>query len=53
MDAEQDNGIPAELKERLALFDGALSNLDDILKSPLSTSHSDLVEKVLYCIKQI
>ena len=46
MEANEGDGIPNELKERLGNFDAALSNLEATLQPLLSTSHTDLVEKV-------
>ena len=45
MDRSED-GIPHELKERLGSFDAAVSAVESMLQPLLSTSHTDLVEKV-------
>ena len=52
MDRSEDDGIPSELKERLGTFDAAVSSLESMLQPLLSTSYTDLVEKVtIFCIQ--
>ena len=48
MDRSEDDGIPSELKERLGTFDAAVSSLESMLQPLLSTSYTDLVEKVTH-----
>ena len=48
MDRSEDDGIPPELKERLGTFDAAVSAIESTLQPLLSTSHTELVEKVSY-----
>ncbi|XP_076443142.1 nuclear nucleic acid-binding protein C1D-like [Babylonia areolata] len=46
MDINETDGIPTELKERLGSFDSAVSQLESTLQPLLSTSYTDLIDKL-------